>query len=75
MIFHQVFLSPQVKRKAIIGNKQNIHEFPQLRLRILGNEEGTGKSQDFVELQTSAQSSFQNKAFVDASKKLLKNRN
>ena len=39
---YQIFLSPQVKRWAIITYKQGIYELPQelpndLRLRILGN--------------------------------------
>ena len=39
LIFYQIFLSPQVKRIAIINNKHGIYELPQellndLRLRI-----------------------------------------
>ena len=42
MIFYQIFLSPQVKRCAIITYKHGIYELPQelpndLRLRKLGN--------------------------------------
>ena len=42
LMFYQIFLSPQVKRSAIISNKQGIYELPHelpndLRLRILGN--------------------------------------
>ena len=44
LMFYQVFLSPQVKRSAIISNKQGVYELPHelpndLRLRILGNKE------------------------------------
>ena len=42
LVFHQIFLSPQVKRSAIISNKRGIYELPHelpndLKLRILGN--------------------------------------
>ena len=42
LIFYQIFLSPQVKRRVIISKKCGIYELPQelpkdLRLRILGN--------------------------------------
>ena len=42
LMFHQIFLSPQVKRCAIITYKHGIYELPHelpndLRLRILGN--------------------------------------
>ena len=41
-MFYQIFLSPQMKRSAIISNKHGIYELPQelpndLRLRILAN--------------------------------------
>ena len=41
-MFYQIFLSPQVKRSAIIRNKHGMYELPhelprELRLRILGN--------------------------------------
>ena len=41
-MFYQIFVSPQVKRRAIITCKHIICELPQdllneLRLRILGN--------------------------------------
>ena len=47
-MFYQIFLSPQVKRLAIITYKHGIyklpHEFPNdLRLRILGNKKILGK--------------------------------
>ena len=38
-------------------------------------KEISGKSQNFIELFPSAQSSFRNENFVNISKKLLKNRN
>ena len=37
-MFYQIFLSPQVKRCAIITYKHGINQWPSdLRLRILGN--------------------------------------
>ena len=41
-MFYKIFLSPQVKRWAIIAYKDGIYELPhelsnELRLRILGN--------------------------------------
>ena len=79
-MFYQILLSPQVKRSAIISNKLGIYELPikwpnDLRFLIIENLERSTKSQKFLELQPSAQSSSQNKSFVDTSKKLLKNRN
>ena len=40
LMLYQIFLLPQVKRSAIISNKQGVYEVPQelpndLRLRIL----------------------------------------
>ena len=63
LMFYQVFLSPEVKKYAVITNKHGIyelpHEFPDdLRLRILGNNERSGKCQNFKELYPSAHSSF-----------------
>ena len=42
LMFDKIFVSPQVKRMAIISNKHCIYEFPHelpndLRLRALGN--------------------------------------
>ena len=42
LMFYQIFLSPQVKRSAIISNKHGIYQLPRhlpndLRLRTLGN--------------------------------------
>ena len=49
LMFYQIFLSPQVKRSAIIINKQGVYELPHqwpndLRFRILGNKDKLGKS-------------------------------
>ena len=49
------FLSPQVKRSAIVSNKNGSYKLPHelpndLRLSILGNLERSGKSQNFIEL-------------------------
>ena len=43
--------------------------------RILGNREILRKSQNFIELLRSSQSSFKNEDFVSTSKNILKNRN
>ena len=45
------------------------------RLKILGNKEITGKSQNFIEWYPNVQSSSQNENFVNTSKKLFKNKN
>ena len=47
-MFYQIFLSPQVKRWAIVTYKHGIYELPDelpnnLRLRILGHYEILGK--------------------------------
>ena len=54
-MFYQIFLSPQVKRSAIVSNKHGIYDFPQefpndLRLRILGNYQRSGNFQNLIEL-------------------------
>ena len=54
-MFEQIFLSPQGKRSLIISNKYGIYKLPHqllndLTLRILGNYEKSGKSQNFIEL-------------------------
>ena len=75
-MFYQIFLSPQVKRSSNHGIYELPHELPNhLGLKILGSLERLEVSQNFLELYPSAQSSSQNKNFVDTSKKLLKNRN
>ena len=48
MMFHQIFLSPHVKQSAIIELPHKLQN--DLRLRILGNQERLGKSQNFIEL-------------------------
>ena len=55
LMFYQIFLQPQVKRSAIISNKQGVYELPHelpndLRLRILGNKEKSGESANLLEL-------------------------
>ena len=52
-MFYQIFLSPQVKRCAFITYKHGASELPHelpkdLRLRILGNEEISGKCLNFT---------------------------
>ena len=54
-MFYQLFLSLQVKRSVIISNKYGIYDLPHelpndLRLRILGNWEKSGNSQNLLEL-------------------------
>ena len=65
------FFSPQVKRSVIISNEDGIYKLPQelpndLTFRILGNLEKSGKNQNFIELQPSAKSSFQNENFENS---------
>ena len=55
LMFYQIFLSPQIKRRAIISNKQGVYELlhellDDLRLRILGNKEKSGESPNLLEL-------------------------
>ena len=52
-MFFQIFLSPQVKRSMSIINTHGIFELPHmlannLRLRILENQEKSGKSQNLL---------------------------
>ena len=54
LMFYQILFSPQVKRCVIITYKHGIYEVPHelpnnLRLRILGNEEISGKPQNPIE--------------------------
>ena len=54
LMFYQIILSQQVKRWAMITYKHGIYELPHellndLRLRILGNEEISGKCLNFIE--------------------------
>ena len=53
LMFYQIFLPPQVKRSAIVSNKQVVYELPHelpndLRLRILENKEKSGKSRNLL---------------------------
>ena len=53
-MFYQYFLSPEVKRYAIIAYKHGIYEFlhelpNDLRLRISGNWEVSGKCVNIIE--------------------------
>ena len=59
-MFYQIFLSPQVKRWAIITYKHGIYEFlhellNDVRLRILENEEILGNIINFIEWWASPQ--------------------
>ena len=54
LLFYQIFLSPKVIRCAIITYKQGIYELPhelpnELRLRILENQEISGKCLNFIQ--------------------------
>ena len=76
----QTFLSPQMKRSMIISNKHGIYMLPHdlkkdLRMRILGNQEISGKSQNFIELLPNVWSPSRNGNLVSTIKNLLKNRN
>ena len=80
LILYQIFFSSQVKRSMIVSNKHSIYKLPHellndFRLRILRNWESSGKSQNFIELQPSAQSSHQTQFSLDTSSKMLKNIN
>ena len=80
LMFYQIFLSPQVKRCAIITHKHGIYDLPQefpnnIRLRILGNYEISGNCLNFIEWLPSFQFPCQNGRFVNTRRKLLKNRN
>ena len=53
-MLYQILLSRQVKWSAIISNKQGVYELPHKlpndsRLKILGNQEKSGKSQNLLE--------------------------
>ena len=48
------FPSPKVKQSAIVSNKQGVYELQNelpndMRLRIFGNKEKSGKSQNLLE--------------------------
>ena len=79
LTFYQISHSWQVKRCVIITYKHGIyemlHELPiDLRLRILGYLEISGKCLNFIEWYTNVQSSCQFENFINPSKKTLKNR-
>ena len=62
----------------IIGHKHGIYKLhnelsSELILRILGNLGRARKSENFLELQTSAQSSLEAHNILDTSRKLLQN--
>ena len=74
-MFYQIFLSPQVKRWAIINYKHDIYELPHklpnyLRLRKLGNIRKVSKLQRMI---AQCPSPCQNKKFVSTSKNDPKN--
>ena len=53
-MFYKIFLSPQVQRWATITYKHDIYELPHelandLRLRVLGNYEISGKFLNIIE--------------------------
>ena len=53
-MFYQIFLSPQVKRWAIITYKHSIYDLPHelpndLIFRTLGNQEISGKCLNLIE--------------------------
>ena len=53
-MFDQIFLSLQAKRSEVISNKHGVYELPHelpndLKLRILGNLDISGKTQNFIE--------------------------
>ena len=54
-MFDEIFISPKLKQNMIISNKHGIYKLPHkllncVRLRILGNSEILGKSQNVIEL-------------------------
>ena len=77
LMFYQVFLSPQVKRWAIIAHKHDIYEFlnklpNNLRLSILENKEISAKRLNCIEWVPSVRSLCQKQSFVNTSRKPLK---
>ena len=50
-MFYVIFFSPLVKESVIISNNHDLYELPNdVRIRILGNQEISGKSLNFIEL-------------------------
>ena len=80
LMFCKIFLSPQVKRCAIITYKHGIYKLPNelpnnLTLRTLGSQETSEKCLKPTEWQPSAQSPSHDEVFANPRKKLVKNRN
>ena len=51
LMFDQIFFSPHVKRSLIIINTYSINELPNnSKLKIVGNSDISGKSQNFIDL-------------------------
>ena len=78
-MFYQTFLSPQVKRCGIITNKHGIYELPDelpnnLGFRTLGNLDTSGECLNPHNDKPAPSPPRQIENFVNASKKLLKNR-
>ena len=70
-----VFTTSETERDY--SNKHSTYELPHeslnnLRLRILGKQEISEKSQNFIKSKCSTQPDFQNKNFANNSKNLLK---
>ena len=76
-MFYQIFLSPQVKRCAIITYKNGIYELPHELPHELPNDLRLTKYEQSVTWNDSTVPSLpsQNKSFANTSKKLLKSRN
>ena len=49
-MFYQIFLSPQVKRSAIIINIEGVYELPPELPNDLGNKEKSEESPNLLEL-------------------------
>ena len=72
-MFYQIFPSLQAKRCSIITYEHHTYELPNdLKRSTLENEEISEKCLNFIEWCPSSQSSYQNKSFVNTSKKPLK---
>ena len=79
-MFYQVFVSSKVKQCTNITYKDSIYKLPHelpnaLRLKILGNQEISGKCLNSIKWYHSAQSTWQVENFLNTSKEILKNRN
>ena len=50
-MFYLIFFSPLVEESVIISNNHDLYELPNdVRIKILGNQEISGKSLNFIEL-------------------------